>query len=368
MEILRTTALWVCRIVFSLCLGAWILVACMQATVLDRQTAKHWLADSHVFDNGFILQVETAEASAGASLVTPEMAKTALNQTFDGAYVKTSANVMIDATYDWLEGKADAIRFSIPVQEKADEFAKNMQALIEPELAALPACTSRLSNADSDQITCLPRGVTAADFAAQITRLSKDSDFLKAPLTQDTVKDISEANFSDLDELPAGVQSAHILFWSLPVVLLLLAGAFVLISRDRLTGLKEMGKQLVFSTVIPLLTGLVLWLGTSALDLSNLVDNTNPAEMATAASILNGLAHIILPDIGQTMSLFAGLVMALGVTIWVGVAFWRKKQPKTLQHAPHGYKSPAAVAAADATDEDKQESGESPKTPTPSAH
>jgi len=322
MNILLATVRGLCRIGISIALSAWIVSATVQATVLNRDAVKGWLVQSGVYDKGLSVQIQPG--NAGASLIGADMLQKAFAKTFDSTYLRANGNRVIDATYDWLEGKTKAITFSIPVQDKANDFAQNMADLLEVKLAALPVCSSRMGNPDVNNITCLPRGVSAADYARELTKPSGSDMFLSAPLTQDMFT--NGGAFEQFSWLPASVQATHVLFIGLPFVLLVLGGLFVLVSPDKIVGASRLGRQIAISSTITLVGGILLLIAAPSIDLGNTIDATSPQQAAAIKETVNALAHTILPDFGRALSLYSGLLAVVGGMLWVGMFVWHHKR------------------------------------------
>ena len=325
MKILSSLGRWLCRFGMSIALSLWITLATMQATVLDRTTVKSWLAESGLYATG--LKVSNKNAEKTSTLVTNKVLQQAFSKTFDADYLKKNANTIIDASYDWLDGKKQTIAFSIPVQEKAEAFAANVATIIEPKLAALPVCASRLST--TDELTCLPAGVSAADFAAQITKPSNSSPFTM-PLTQET---FGAQGLPQLGWLPQTVQGARVAVFTLPLLIIGLGGLFVLLSPDKIRGASRVGRHVTISAGVTLVGGIFLWIIGGSVNVAGLIDGVDPEQVAAVAAIANPLIHTILPDVGQALTLYSGIAVVLGGALWIAMFILHHKRP--LEHSKH---------------------------------
>lgn len=324
MNIALSIVRWLLALGIGAALGVWIFAATLNATLANREVVKKWLASSGVYDK--ILEhgdkfIETDEATANG-IVTKEDIKGAFVKTYDATYLRDSTNTVVDATYDWMDGTAQAITFSIPVQEKSAEYSQNLMDLIMPKLLALPQCTGRLQT--TTQITCLPPGVEPIDYAEQLTQ----QQFIKDPITHETLKD----TFKDVPNthlLPQTIALIHTLMWALPLISLVFAALYVAASPDKLHGVIHVARQLTISASITLIGGLFMWFASSSV---NLATGTNEQQLAVANAVVNPLARTILPDVGMALSLYSGLVVAIAGATWLGVAIWRHKrnsQPPT---------------------------------------
>jgi hypothetical protein len=330
MNIARSITRWLLALGISAALSLWIFLATINATIANREVTKSWLASSGAYDNalGSALRVSTSNQQDG-SLVTPDLLQTAFVQTFDGPFIQQSAHTVIDATYNWAEGTADAITFSLPVQEKAAAFRTNLAALVVPKLEALPKCATRLTVSDPNKITCLPHGIKPAEYASQLTQPSNEGNFLNTPLTQEAF-----AQAPQLPWLPTAVQWLHTLIWALPVALLGMVILYVLASPDKLRGISRAARRLTIGAAISLIGGLFLWYTASAVDLSGSIDAGDPQQKAIVATLINPLARSVLPDVGRALSLYSGIVVAIAGSAWLGAFIWRHK------HGPNVPKHP----------------------------
>lgn len=293
-------------------------MATLQATVLNRTVVKSWLATSGVYNQalGNLVRVSTNNSS---DLVTNVVTQNALNQTFPASYIQQHTNKVIDATYDWLEGKTDKISFTVPVQEKAAEFNHNLAMQLEPILAKLPPCGTFTAQ-NTNSVTCLPKGVSAADYAAQLTQPANSGDFLNAPLTQDNVG----KSTPQYAAFPTAAQWGHTLFWALPIVWAVCGALYVLMSQDKLRGLGRVGRQTAINAGITLAGGLLLWYASTSIDLTAALGQSDAEQTAIVKSVVNPLARTILPDVSKALSMFSAAAFALGGALWLGAYLWRR--------------------------------------------
>lgn len=337
MDILRTVLRGLLAVALSAALSIWILVATLNATIANREVVKQWLVASGVYQNalGSVLQVSASSAADG-KIVSSDLLQKALAQTFDSAFIQQSTNTVLDASFDWMEGKTQNLTFSIPVQEKAGAFSANLAALVLPKLEALPQCTTRISVDNPNEITCLPAGVNAKDYAAQLTQPSQETNFLQAPLTQDTFK----GSFPQSPWLPQAMQWTRTLFAALPIAMLCVAALYVWLSPSKLRGLGLVGRRLTIGAAITLIGGLFLWFSSMTVDVSGSVEATDQQQVAIANTLVNPLARTILPDVGRALTLYSGIVVAVAGATWLGAFIWRHK--RSSGQPPHGPLVPPA--------------------------
>ena len=324
MNIARGIARWGLAFFIGTFLSAWIFVATLNATVANREVVKNWLAQSgvykHALDN--TLRVTADQSGSLMDLTTNTTLQQALTKTFDSTYIQQYTNKVIDATYDWVEGKAPAITFSIPVQEKSAEFSANLAAEIKPKIEMLPPCNSRIGNLNANQITCIPTGVSADDYAKQLAQPSSSNGFLNTPITQDNLRSPIQ-----LSALPALAQAMHMLLWALPIAVAVCGALFVLASDAKLAGLGRLGRQLTINAGLVLVLGLVTWYVGASLDLNSVLEG-DEQQVAIISSLTNPLARTVIPDFGRALSIFSGIVTAVGGILWLGAFLLRRKPQK----------------------------------------
>lgn len=347
MTIFQGMGRWFCAFLMSTALSAWIFVATLQVTVLDRGVVKSWLATSGVYNQalGNLVQVSTNNATTD-SLVTGTVLQNALNKTFPPSYLQQNTNTVIDATYDWLEGKKNTITFNIPVQQKATEFSSNLANELEPVIAKLPTCGA-FTIQSTVAATCIPKGISAANYAKQLTQPADSSDFLNTPLTQDNLG----KGAPQYGALPAVVQWNHTLFWLLPIAWAVLGALYVLLSQDKLRGMSNVGRQATINSAITLAGGLLLWYASTSVDLSATLGQGDAQQSAIVKAIINPLARTILPDVSKALSLFSAIVFVIGLALWLGTFLWRRKirkdvgQPDIPPAATHEAQLPTPASA-----------------------
>lgn len=324
MDLLQKFARGALGFFIGLMVGMWIITATTYLTAGNRDVVKNWAINSSIYDNTLTnaLQVSASDGES-SSVITSDLLSQALHQTFDSAYLQQSGNTIINATYDWLEGKTAAITFSIPVQTKAEEFRKNLTALLTQKLQSLPVCPGKTAP-ETDQLTCLPAGVSANDYAAQLTRPSSNNTFLNEPLTQDAFGQSQPQTAM----LPIIYNWLRVLFWALPAAILVLGGAYVFLTPDKLKGLMRLGRQWVFNASITFVGGLILWSVGGLIDVSPAVEGRDPQQTEVIASLVNSVLQVILPDIGRTLALCSGAFVLIGGLLWLGVFLWKRRAPK----------------------------------------
>jgi hypothetical protein len=323
MNILRGTGRWLLSLAVAMMLTAWIGLCVMQATVLNRTAVQGWLRDSGTYQNvlNTVVTLNDQEGTQSDSIATVDDFNKALAATFPPSYIQQQSENGLNAAYDWVEGKEKTINVTIPINEKQAEFKANAVKIIETKLAALPPCPTRV-NPNPENPTCIPQGMSATDLAARLTPelTTEEGKFLDKPLTA------KELGLQDAPAKAAWVPATYAnikwLVIALPVGILLAAAGFVLLSDDRLKGLRTVSRRIALNGLFLLIGGVVLWQVGGSFSISNLLNDT---EMGT---LINPLFQQIVPALGRTLTALGGAVTVVGGIAW-GVGFYlsRRQQP-----------------------------------------
>lgn len=324
MNITLRIARWVLALGISAALSLWIFLATLNATAANRDVVKGWLASSGVYDKALDSLLRVTTDTSQDPLVRGA-AQQAFVQTFEGTFVRESTETALNASYDWLEGKTNAITFAIPIQEKETEFYANMAAVLVPKLQALPACPTRIP-VSTTTITCLPQGVDATSYANQLARPAGSEKFLNEPLTQEAISN----QIQPVPWLPGALQWLHIGLWALPLAAFIFSSLYVLASPERLRAVSQVARRLTVGAALTLIGGAFMWYASSAINMSSAVDANDPDQVAQQQAIVNNimnpLARTVLPSIGQALTLYSGIVVAIAGSTWLGVFIWRHKR------------------------------------------
>jgi hypothetical protein len=329
MGFLRGLGRWLISLGIGLLLAAWITGSVLQASVLNRDMVKHWLATSGVYDNALksFFMLETNQG-----LATGEDIQKAFDATFPPSYLRQQTETVLDATYDWIDGKSSNISFTIAIKDKREAFRDNLIKQVEPRVAALPACPTRI-NPNTNNPTCIPQGVNARDFAAQILQLDDDSDFLNVPITPQSLAG-SGFQAPEVPQLPGIVGAVRSSLLVLPIVLLVFGAFYVLLSDSKLRGLGIIGRRVFFQGLLVVAGGVLVWTAGPTIDIAAATQGNDTQQLALAQNIINPVVRTILPDVGRLFALFGGIVTAAGGAAWLVAFIIRRKYAHITQFSP----------------------------------
>jgi ABC-type sugar transport system permease subunit len=338
MSIMRGAGRWFLSLFVAMMITAWISLGVIQATALNRNAVQGWLRDGGVYQN--ILNPIRLQ-DTGQALITKTELERALKATFPPAYLQQQSEIVLNATYDWIEGKTSAITFSIPIEQKRAEYSANLAKEIEPKLAALPQCKTRI-NPDVNNPTCIPQGINATELSKQVSKLGDGGDFLNKPLTAEALSPLNTAGQRTLPTswIPAAVANLKWLMVVLPIGVLVCAAGFVLLSESKLKGLSVISRRVFLNGALLTIAGVLLWVYGKNFSVGNFITDTN------VSSLMDAFVRQIVPAMGRALTFTAGAVALISGISWVTAMFLkRRQQPSTatLEHPHHLPKPPAAA-------------------------
>lgn len=242
----------------------------INATILNKDVIKSWLRETNTYAKLADLSIQNELAKLPENnFITPDVTKAAFTKTFTPDYVQQQVDKVIDSIYNWLEGKGSEISFSLPLNEKRDEFAAELSKLIEPQVAALPICTSLLVNPQIAQ--CRPSLVNS--FTASQTIVAQglsQTNALKEPITENEVLNTTAAQESDpiFQNLPAFTQVVRWLLIILPLTVLVSIATLFVITSERLLTFKQLSKRVFIDALIfAIITAVIAFFSPQALSM-----------------------------------------------------------------------------------------------------
>lgn len=311
--------------VLAISLSAWIWLATAQATLLNRQAVMGWLENSQAYDNfGDVVRAQTASQTEENAVLNQEAIQQALGNTLTPGFLKRSAETAINATYDWLEGKADSINFSLSLTEKRGEFQTQLAKAMQDYASDLPTCSTNLS---SNSSLCVPSGMSPETFAADYARRAvESSDFLSQPITPQGIGQAQQ--LPSLDSVLIITRNLSMIIWGLLGLTVLCTLGYVLLSPDKLKGLMIISRRIFFSVMLStILGGLLFALG------PNLQLGVILWDATVTNKLVIPLIHQILPSLGMWLLIYAGGTMALSGATWLTSFLIIKKRSHTLPTA-----------------------------------
>ncbi len=132
--------------------------------------AKHFLADSGIYNGVISSALDQAQKSAGSSnqvALDDQAVISAAKSVFTPQLLQQSTEQAIDGVFNWLNGKTAQPDFNIDLTSQKLSFAQKVGQFAQQHATTLPACTAVADTTDPLSATCLPRGVTPAQVGQQ---------------------------------------------------------------------------------------------------------------------------------------------------------------------------------------------------------
>ncbi len=158
------------------------------------QKPKQWIQKSNIYShavNALIDQVskDTTSSNTGLSMSQPEV-QTAFKKAVTPQFLQSTAESVIDGSYEWLQGKVAKPSYDIDLTPVKTAFADALEAEARNRLATLPVCSyyNLPTTADPFSVTCNPPSAITNQQIAQLRSdiLSGNGFIVPTAITADT--------------------------------------------------------------------------------------------------------------------------------------------------------------------------------------
>ncbi len=215
----------------------------------DPTYIKQALKQSGLYDQGIqdIIdqdQKENAKTTDNDIPISQPEIQALIKSTFPPQYIEQQTEQVIDATYKWVHGKTPDLSFQVDFTDKKAAFADGLQKYTEQRLNSLPLCQDGSvpsENINPFTATCRPSGLNSAEIAAK-----ERENFMNGGTFTDTVLNANDIKTSDgqtlkeqLSGLPQAYRTTGWLILGMQALSVLLTATIILLSRDRLRGLRR---------------------------------------------------------------------------------------------------------------------------------
>lgn len=336
MNFLRALLASLLSLVCTLAVSGFVTLQTFNATVLDRAEVKTWLSDSGVYSNllDTILSTDKTaktQLEATGSSISPDTAKLALTQTFDAAYVQQSSEKVLDGTYNWLDSKSSTIQFEINTTERKEVFVQKLSALLEPQLAAMPRCTS-IAQFNASNPTCLPPSSTAKQAADSMAiDASNRLSFFNQPINEENVSQTQGGQTAQTpakpsEQIPQAVKTMRMWLVWLPLIALASGGLMVLLSRLHFKAAKHLAGRLTFGLTVTFALGLIVANVGKTLRIGEYY--TAAGSSAVTTNIAEPILHQAAPAMGNYLAMVSGIAGAFTLVLWIVLQIIHKRREK----------------------------------------
>lgn len=255
-------------------------------TVIDRNNIKTTLKEEQVYTKLVPTLLATARDNNATTVTIDGVGQLPLqeewvNQAAQSAFpandLEQKGNTIVDATFDWLEGKNDSLQFQLDFTQNKQQLGEAIGTYAEQRMTSLPRCTGNEGLAtefNAFTSPCAPPQavVNPATLKATIAQqVAADQDFLKDPIvTPQTIS--ADPNLgqpsTSLDQTSSSATPAYSyktwFLWLLPISTLAFAALGIYLAKDKTKALRRLGFGLIAVSVSLLLMALVIGWGFKA--------------------------------------------------------------------------------------------------------
>lgn len=338
MNILRRMIVGVLGVLLSGALLGTVWAAVGQATIRDRTAVKGWFDKSNFYNQIVDVVLEKAKdsgknSSTGSLPINDPQIQAVAKQAFNPAFLKSSVEGALDGSYNWLDGSAQDINFSIDLTNAKQQLIGGLGTYVTNKVAALPVCASeRVANDfDAFNAACRPAALTAEAAGKQTETELLKQDFLKDPVLTASSFKVKDSNGNEQpitkDEKAQAVRSVYQGSSALPYILmavaLILALGIVFISSEKRKGLRRIGYVLASNGILLVVFYILLSIGVG-MATKKLV--TSSATTPKMNQLTSDFAGIVANNIKGVMGLYAAIFIVVGVICYIGAHVLKKRQ------------------------------------------
>lgn len=334
MSIARRALLVIVGIIFLDVLIALSLFWTLNQTIGRREVVKSWFEQSGIYENIVDRIIEEAKKevepteSPQSSEIDTELLAQAAKKTFTPVILRDTVETVLDGAYNWLEGSAQQLTFTIDFTKQKSELADNIVAELQTKFASLRVCSAAdlPTNGDVDifAINCRPPNFEQklAEFRSEFVT---NEDFLPDPVIAADELKIENANGKKqtIDQaytsLPERYQQAKKLLWASTVLAILLLPVVILLSKTKRAGLKHVAGMLLGAGLLVLGFGIAFNMSTSIIKFG---------EDSLQQTVARPLAREITSSTAAVMFTVATIYILLAAAIFGYVFFTRQKNIK----------------------------------------
>jgi hypothetical protein len=322
---------WVLGLTFSLILVFVVLIGILFSTtsiiISNRDNVKYWVKSSGLYENVKQIAVasllnqpaensDTGQPTAsffqtlGTQLNDPndDLSKL-VDKIATPQFLEKSFDTVIDAYYDWLEGKTDRPVYNITLVENKNDLISFLSISFTQKAKGLPACEKNFivpAGFDPVNTTCWPQGM---DYSAVNKYLVANSDRPELGTLQNSMT-LSSQNIPFNPSQTKTVQTVFLIIKLLPVIFIFTVALLVSLITLSIPGFK---KGYIISVAIICLLSLLWIIAASVLMIS-----TNDL-IRLLMERLGGQFSVIVPFLSiiirEVITLFAWVVILNGLIL-----------------------------------------------------
>lgn len=303
MSLLRTITIWLCGTLFSAALALCAFLFVFQLTVAKPTTVKTWLASSGAYEQIIPTLIDN-NSQQDASVLPASFVRSALVAAFPADYVRTQSESAITSFYAWLDGSANALRFSIPLQDRRSAFEASLVKSLSLQPSQIPECITTPS-----RLICSAVGTYTASEATQFaTQAGEKIGIFNTPLTNESIG-LTPSTAPSLQTIASLWQSATPLFVASIATVILSITGIILLATDKLHSGRRLARSTFFSTLLTNAILLVAVIVTRS-------DDSIAVALQAPPYLTTLIAHI-LNDTAQSFLIFYVPVCIISLIAWI---------------------------------------------------
>lgn len=323
MNFFRNFVSWTCLYFVGTCV---FLAANVFAvfSVINADSLKQTLKEENIYSSivPSVLTSTSKQQAPGELPLGEPWVRDIADKAFPAADFEQKSGVLIDSTFNWLDGKTANPEYTIDFNPNKEQLKVEIGNYLENRLASLPACS--LSNLpktnDPFTIECLPPGVAPATVATLFEQqLAQDKFFSgQAVLTSGDTKVNPNGTvqinnpLQPLENTRSWYQHKDLLMWLLPSLIVILSALGIFLASNRRLALRRLARSFLLSAVSLFIFGIVVGFVAKNI-LANTVASADVITRDLLAPVLSSLAV----QTQQVYFIFAGVSVVVAVILFV---------------------------------------------------
>jgi hypothetical protein len=286
-------------------------------SVLDRNSVYDRLVPAFIQSNR-----EQPLTGPGSVTLGDEQIQTIINKAIPAEKVRNSLVQVVSNTYDWLEYESESLTFSIDLSENKKQLTDGLTDYTYQRLLSLPTCQS-FDSTGIDPLTadCVPLGF---DVDAQRDTLEQEFNRKSLFIDETTIDEETILGNETLASISDFPKYYHLIIngWPILLMILILVGTLVVLTaKNRIYGLRKVGKSLLFTpislAVFTFFFSFIVPVFTDSLPLFSVSGDGLDA-------VLNDVSLSFGRDYARVLILYSLIVAFLGAVI---LAVYKNKKP-----------------------------------------
>jgi len=312
-------------------------------TFINRDNIKSVLDNSGIYDNFIDILVEqsnTVDTNSQSEILAlikddPQF-KLNLKTIFSSEDIKPKIETVIDALYDWLEGKTVYPEFEVYLIDDEDTFKDLFLSVTMLRMEGLPTCSTEAQSIPTDMmdVECIPAGTNLNNLETSFQK-ALDSNQMDMTETMDSFK------FSS-DQLNISYDNAILaqsIFRVVKILPILLCAVLFLLTVIILLLIPSTKGSFITTSIIYLLTGLLFLILGSVKNIAQILQSISTSNIDIPYSQMKDLiTNLLVPlfeSILHNIFIYSLVILGVGVILLIiGIIVKKKKKEEVKVQEP----------------------------------